>query len=90
MNHKKFEELELKDDFMFGKVMSQKNLCRQTLEILLGITIDDIQYSDTQKTIDITYESKSVQLDFYVQDNTGTVYDAEMEQLRYFLIQRVI
>jgi len=80
MNHKKFEELELKDDFMFGKVMSQKNLCKQTLEILLGITIDDIQYSDTQKSIDITYESKSVQLDFYVQDNTGTVYDAEMQQ----------
>lgn len=80
MNHKKFEELELKDDFMFGKVMSKKSLCKQTLEILLGITIDDIQYSDTQKCIDITYESKSIQLDFYVQDNIGTVYDAEMQQ----------
>lgn len=80
MNHKKFEDLELKDDFIFGKVMSQKELCKETLEILLGITIDDIQYFDTQKSIDITYEGKSIRLDFYVTDNKDTVYDAEMQQ----------
>ena len=56
MNHKKFEELELKDDFIFGKVMSRKDLCKETLETLLGIAIDDIQYSDTQKSINITYQ----------------------------------
>lgn len=77
---KKFEELELKDDFMFGKVMSNKLLCKKTLEVLLGITIEDIHYSDSQKTIDITYEGKSIRLDFYVQDEQHTVYNAEMQQ----------
>ena len=77
---KKFEELELKDDFMFGKVMSNKLLCKKTLEVLLGIAIEDIHYSDSQKTIDITYEGKSIRLDFYVQDEQHTVYNAEMQQ----------
>lgn len=80
MNHKKFEELELKDDFIFGKVMSRKDLCKETLETLLGIAIDDIQYSDTQKSIDITYQGRGIRLDFYVTDNKDIVYDAEMQQ----------
>ena len=29
MNQKKFEELELKDDFIFGKVMQNKEICVQ-------------------------------------------------------------
>ena len=80
MNHKKFEELELKDDFIFGKVMSRKDLCKETLETLLGIAIDDIQYSDTQKSINITYQGRGIRLDFYVTDNKDIVYDAEMQQ----------
>lgn len=80
LNRKKFEELELKDDFMFGKVMNSKALCKETLETLLGIEIEDIHYSDTQKALDITYQGKSVRLDFYVQDIQSTVYNAEMQQ----------
>ena len=56
MNQKKFEELELKDDFIFGKVMQNKEICKKTLEILLGIEIEEIAYPERQKAIEITYQ----------------------------------
>ncbi|MBO5472874.1 MAG: Rpn family recombination-promoting nuclease/putative transposase [Lachnospiraceae bacterium] len=80
MNQKKFEELELQDDFMFGKVMKNKEICKRTLEILLGIEIEDIDYPETQKEINITYQGKSVRLDVYVADDRNNVYNAEMQQ----------
>ena len=36
---KKWEDLELKDDFMFAKVMRDPKLCREMLERLLEIEI---------------------------------------------------
>ncbi len=80
MNQKKFEELELKDDFIFGKVMQNKEICKKTLEILLGIEIEEIAYPERQKAIEITYQGKSVRLDMYVEDDREIVYNAEMQQ----------
>lgn len=80
MNQKQFEELELRDDFIFGKVMQNKEICKRVLEILLGIEIEDIEYPETQKTINITCQGKSVRMDVYVADNMNTVYNAEMQQ----------
>lgn len=83
MTRKNYEELEMKDDFMFGKVMSNRELCRRTLETLLEIPIDSIEYPEQQKSIRITSGGKSVRLDVYVEDDHDTVYDAEMQQLSY-------
>lgn len=80
MNQKQFEELQSRDDFMFGKVMQNKKICKRVLEILLGIEIEDIEYPETQKTINITCQGKSVRMDVYVADNMNTVYNAEMQQ----------
>ena len=80
MYQKKFEELELRDDFIFGKVMRNKAICKKTLEILLGIQIEDIEYPETQKAINITYQGKSVRLDVYVEDDKSSIYNAEMQQ----------
>ena len=33
---KRYEELTIADDFMFGKVMEDKGLCRKVLECLFG------------------------------------------------------
>ena len=80
MREKTYEELELTDDFMFGKIMQNKKLCKGMLERLLEITIDDITYPEQQKPIIITSEGKSVRLDVYVQSSNDVVYDAEMQQ----------
>ena len=66
---KEYDKLELKDDFMFGKVMQNENICKEFLEHLLGIKIESITYPERQKTLKITYDGKGVRLDLYVQDN---------------------
>ncbi len=81
MTRKNYDELEMKDDFMVDKVMSNRELCRRTLETLLEIPIDSIEYPEQQKTIRITSGGKSVRLDVYVEDDHDAVYDAEMQQL---------
>ena len=76
---KKWEDLELKDDFMFAKVMRDPKLCREMLERLLEIEIASIEYPEEQKTIDLSYDSRSVRLDLYVKDDRNTVYNVEIQ-----------
>ena len=63
---------------MFSKVMRDKEICRETLEILLDKKIGEITYIDNQKTIDINYDAKSVRLDVYVEDE-NRIYNIEMQ-----------
>ena len=73
-----WENLTLSNDFMFSKVMRDKEICRETLEILLDKKIGEIIYIDDQKTIDINYDAKSVRLDVYVEDE-NRIYNIEMQ-----------
>lgn len=76
---KKFEELELRDDFMFGVIMRNPKYCKPFLETILNIRIADISYPKSQQTIDLSSDAKSVRLDIYVEDGKGTVYNIEMQ-----------
>ena len=49
------------------------------LEEILNIKIRRIEYPERQKTIGVKYDSKSVRLDIYVEDDKNTVYDIEMQ-----------
>lgn len=75
---KKWEELEIKDDFMFSKVMRDKEICIALLKKLLNLEISDIVYLDEQKVIDVGYDAKSVRLDVYVEDG-ARVFNLEMQ-----------
>ncbi|MEG2018217.1 MAG: Rpn family recombination-promoting nuclease/putative transposase [Clostridium sp.] len=77
---KKLQELDLKDDFLFAKVMSDKEVCKELLEKLLEIKICKIEMPENQKTIDLLLESKGIRLDVYVQDENNTVYNIEMQR----------
>jgi len=77
--YKRLEELEIWDDFMFGAVMSNKELCKHLLEIILQKKIKDIQYTELQKTIDLQYDAKSIRLDVYVEDDLDSVYNIEIQ-----------
>ena len=76
---KNWEELTIQDNFLFQKVMRNKRLCQYLIEKILQIKIADITYPDTEKAIDIRLDSKSVRLDVYVQDDTGRVFNIEMQ-----------
>ena len=76
---KTWEELTIQDNFLFQKVMRDERLCRRLLERLLGITISKIDFPQTEKTLDTDFMAKSVRLDVYVEDDSGRVFDIEMQ-----------
>ena len=74
-----WEELGLSNDFLFGKVMSNPEICKETLETILGIAIGRIEYPERQKAVDEDKDARSVRLDIYVKDEEKTVYNVEMQ-----------
>ncbi len=80
MTPKNYGELELRDDFIFGKAMEDQGICRQMLEMLLGRRIEKISFPERQKTVGLRIGGKSIRLDLYVQDENNAVYSAEMQQ----------
>ena len=78
-NIKKFEELEIRDDFMFGVIMRNPKYCKPFLETVLNIKIGHIEYPKSQEIIDLSADAKGVRLDVYVEDGKGTVYNIEMQ-----------
>ena len=75
-----WEELGISNDFLFGKVMQNPELCKELLQrILPDLKIDHVEYPELQKTIKEDFEAKGVRLDAYVNDGKGTVYDIEMQ-----------
>ncbi len=72
-------ELPLRNDFMFTAVMQQETICRTFLQELLGLPIERIQYVDKQKDLSDTPEYHGVRLDVYLHDESGTVFNVEMQ-----------
>lgn len=78
---KKLKELTIKDNFMFGAVMSDPENCRELLEMVLDISISRIEVSK-EKSIAYHPEYKGVRLDVYAKDNENTCYNVEMQASR--------
>ena len=59
-----WEELGISNDFLFGKVMQNPELCKELLQrILPDLKIDHIEYPELQKNIDVDRDARSVRLD---------------------------
>ncbi|WP_205694221.1 Rpn family recombination-promoting nuclease/putative transposase [Clostridium manihotivorum] len=78
--NKTLKELNLEDDFLFAKVMSDKHVCKELLEKILEVEIEKVEMVEEQKTIDLLLESKGIRLDVYVKDENNTVYNVEMQR----------
>ena len=78
---KSYEELEFRDDFMFGKVMEDRELCREVLECLLQRPVGELVEIQTQKQFKYYSDGKPIRLDVYNIDSDSIVYDAEMQNL---------
>ena len=62
--NKKWESLTISNDFLFSKLMRDKEICKEVLEVLLNIKIGDLKYLEEQKIIDIMLDAKSVRLEY--------------------------
>ena len=75
-----WEDLSISNDFLFGKVMQNPELCKELLQrILPNLKIERIEYPELQKSINIDMDARSVRLDVYVKDEKEVVYDIEMQ-----------
>ncbi|WP_275443078.1 hypothetical protein [Petralouisia muris] len=65
-----WEELSISNDFLFGKVMQNPELCKELLQrILPGLEIDRVEYPELQKNIKPNMDAHGVRLDVYVKDD---------------------
>ena len=78
---KTWEELTLSDNFIFQKVMLNKELCKKVLTEILGMEVTEIEYPESEKNIAIRRDAKSIRLDVYVRDQKKVVYNVEMQQI---------
>ncbi|MCD8220626.1 MAG: Rpn family recombination-promoting nuclease/putative transposase [Clostridiales bacterium] len=76
---KDWEELGLSNDFLFGKIMSKPELCKQMLETILDIEMERLEYPEAQKSIIEEKDARSVRLDIYVRDGKETVHNVEIQ-----------
>ena len=84
---KNYEELCFSDDFMFGKVMEDRELCREVLECLLQESVGELKVVQTQRELRYTVDGKPIRLDVYNEDSYGAIYDAEMENLNHKTVE---
>ena len=85
---KRYEELTIADDFMFGKVMEDKELCREVLECLLDRPVGELEDVQTERQFRYTTDGKPVRLDVYTRDQNH-VYDAEMQNLNHQAVEKL-
>ena len=70
--------LNLADNFLFRKVMSDTEICRMVLEKILNIPIKKVEFPVTRKTTDIAHDGVGVRLDACINDEQDTIYSIEM------------
>ena len=85
---KRYEELTIADDFMFGKVMEDKEICHDTLEQLLTEQVGELEDVQSQREFRYVSNGKPVRLDMYTRDKKR-MYDAEMQNLNHQLVEKL-
>ena len=79
---KRFEELTIRDNFMFGQVMSDPEICREVLETILGEPIGKLTPVESEKTVSYTADGKPIRLDILTEEQESrSIYNAEMQNL---------
>ena len=67
MGKKRYEDLTFTDDFMFCKILSANpSLCKELLSLILNVNIKKIEFVQSQKTIEETYDGRGIRLDVYL------------------------
>lgn len=76
---KEWEELTIADNFIFQRVMQNKELCKTLIEKILKRKIKEIYLPELEKIIDVDATQKSVRLDLYVKTDDDIIIDIEMQ-----------
>ena len=77
---KRWENLTLANDFMFGKVFQDLDLCLELVRLILPeLNIERITRHEHQKPAHETMDTKGVRFDVYLHDDKGRIIIVEMQ-----------
>ena len=78
---KEWEQLGITNDFIFCKIMQDKELLSELIHMILPeVEFDDLEIT-AQKSIEIGKDIHGVRFDIYVKSTKGTVFEIEMQVL---------
>ena len=75
---KRWENLDITDDFIFTRVMRNKRLCRTLLEMILKVKVGKIKFLTSHHAIQIDPNAKGIIMDVYLKDE-NKVINVEMQ-----------
>ena len=75
---KRWEDLDITDDFIFTRVMRNKKLCRTLLEMILKVKVGRIKFLTSHHAIQIAPNAKGIIMDVYLKDE-NKVINVEMQ-----------
>ncbi|MBR5581411.1 MAG: Rpn family recombination-promoting nuclease/putative transposase [Treponema sp.] len=70
---KKWESLTFTDDFIFSRVMHDENICRQVVELILGVRIGKIRYLSAQDEQKTDPDSMRIIMDVFLRDENRII-----------------
>ena len=75
---KRWEDLDITDDFIFTRVMRNKKLCRTLLEMILKVKVGKIKFLTSHHAIQIDPSAKGIIMDVYLKDESKVI-NVEMQ-----------
>ena len=75
---KRWEDLDITDDFIFTRVMRKKRFCRTLLEMILKVKVGKIKFLTSHHAIQIDPNAKGIIMDVYLKDE-NKVINVEMQ-----------
>ena len=70
---KKWESLTFTDDFIFSRVMHDEHICRQVVELILGMRIGKIRYLSAQDEHKTDPDSMRIIMDVFLRDENRII-----------------
>ena len=70
---KKWENLTFTDDFIFSRVMHDEHICRQVVELILGVRIGEIRYLSAQDEHKTDPDSMRIIMDVFLRDENRII-----------------
>ena len=78
-NEMNYENLTIRNKFMFGKVTQNPVIAQKMAELLTPAEIGEVTGVEREKFLQHRSTSKYVKLDMYLEDENGHVVDTEMQ-----------
>ncbi|MDD2957068.1 MAG: Rpn family recombination-promoting nuclease/putative transposase [Lachnospiraceae bacterium] len=78
MAHKKYQDLDLTDAFLFASAMEDPETCQIVLELILGRSIGPVQVQ-VERSFLFSKDYRYVRFDVFAKDTTEVSYDVEMQ-----------